>query len=213
MYEQVWALHRQGWTVPAIARHVGISARTVQRDLQTATFPGRKRRSDCGQSLLDPYKATLLERVECRLPYGRAALSRPPQRGYPGSYALVAAYARRLRQAQGLAPGQRRARRPLPGVAEPPYQPLTPRRATWLVLRRKEQRTEDEAQQLAQLRAQHAEVAEAIDLAQDFAQLVRQRQPAQLDTWLAARRPRVRWRPCNALPRGSMRTMRRSKPG
>jgi transposase len=61
---------------------------------------------------------------------------------------------------------------------------LTPRRATWLVLRREAQRTEAEAQQLAQLREQQAEVAEAIDLAQDFTQLVRQRQPAQLDPWL-----------------------------
>jgi len=63
-------------------------------------------------------------------------------------------------------------------------QPLTPRRATWLVLRRTEKRTAAEAQQLAHLRAQHAEVAEAVDLAQDFATLVRQRLPAQLDPWL-----------------------------
>jgi transposase len=41
-----------------------------------------------------------------------------------------------------------------------------------------------EAQQLTQLRAQQAEVAEAIDLAQAFATLVRQRQPDQLDPWL-----------------------------
>ena len=41
-----------------------------------------------------------------------------------------------------------------------------------------------EAYQLAQLHAQQAEVAEAIDLAQDFAQLVRQRQPEHLDPWL-----------------------------
>jgi transposase len=61
---------------------------------------------------------------------------------------------------------------------------LTPRRAAWLVLRRTEKRTEDEAQQLAQVRTQSAEVAEAIALAEDFATLVRQRQPAQLDPWL-----------------------------
>jgi transposase len=97
----------------------------------------------------------------------------------------VAAYARRLRQAQGLAPGQRRARQPLPRVAESPYQPLTPRRATWLVLRRAEQRTAAEAEQLAHLRAQQTDVAEAIDLAQDVAALVRQRQPERLDAWLA----------------------------
>src|SRR5215813_14429673 len=53
-----------------------------------------------------------------------------------------------------------------------------------LVLRRAEQRTAAEAHQLAQLREQHAEVAEAIDLAQDFAHLVRQRQPERLDPWL-----------------------------
>ena len=97
---------------------------------------------------------------------------------------MVAAYARRLRQAQGLPPGHRCARQPLPAVAEPPCQPLTPRRATWLVLRREIKRTEAEAHQLLQLHAQGAEVAEAIDLAQDFAALVRQRQPAQLDPWL-----------------------------
>ena len=106
------------------------------------------------------------------------------QRGYPGSYGPVAAYARRLRHAQGLAPGQRRPRRPLPRVAEPACQPLTPRRATWLVLRRETTRTAAEGQQLTQLHAQSAAVAEAIDLAQDFARLVRQRQPTQLDPWL-----------------------------
>ena len=45
-------------------------------------------------------------------------------------------------------------------------------------------RTEAETQQLTQLRAQDAAVDEAIALAQDFAQLVRQRQPSQLDPWL-----------------------------
>lgn len=96
----------------------------------------------------------------------------------------MAAYARRLRHAQGLAPGHRRPGRSLPHVAEPVCPPLTPRRATWLVLRREAKRTEAETQQLARLRAQQTEVAEAIDLAQDFAALVRQRQPAQLDPWL-----------------------------
>jgi transposase len=61
---------------------------------------------------------------------------------------------------------------------------LTPRRATWLVLRRAAKRTAAEAQQLTHLHAQAAEIAEAIDLAQDFATLIRQRQPAQLDPWL-----------------------------
>src|SRR6266581_7380189 len=57
LHAQVWTLHRQGWTGAAIAQHVGSSVRTVQRDLRTATFPGRKQRSDSGHGLLDPYKA------------------------------------------------------------------------------------------------------------------------------------------------------------
>jgi len=184
VHEQVWTLHHQGWTVRAIAGHLGLSPRTVQRDLRTATFPGRRQRSDCGQSVLDPYKATLLQRWNAGCQTALRLFRDLRGEGYAGSYTLVAAYARRLRQAQGLTPGQRRPRRPLPSVAEPPDQSLTPRRATWLVLRRVDKRTDTEGQQLRLLRAQQTELAEAIDLAQDFAQLVRLRQPAQFDAWL-----------------------------
>jgi len=184
LHTQVWALHHQGWTAPAIAQQVGLSLRTVQRDLRSATFAGRKRRSDCGDSVLNPYKPYLLERWNAGCYTAMRLFRDLRQRGYAGGYGVVAAYARRLRQAQGLPPGHRCARQPLPAVAEPPCQPLTPRRATWLVLRREIKRTEAEAHQLLQLHAQGAEVAEAIDLAQDFAALVRQRQPAQLDPWL-----------------------------
>ena len=184
LHTQVWALHHQGWTAPAIAQHVGLSLRTVQRDLRTATFAGRRRRSDRGESVLNPYKPYLLERWNAGCYTAMRLFRELQQRGYLGRYGLVAAYARRLREAQGLAPGHRRPRQSLPRVAEPVCQPLTPRRATWLVLRREAKRTTAEVQQLAQLHAQSAEVAEAIDLAQDFATLVRQRQPTQLDPWL-----------------------------
>ena len=184
LHTQVWALHHQGWTAPAIAQHVGLSLRTVQRDLRSATFAGRKRRSDRGDSVLNPYKPYLLERWNAGCYTAMRLFRDLRQRGYAGGYGVVAAYARRLRQAQGLPPGHRRPRQPLPAVAEPPCQPLTPRRATWLVLRRETKRTDPETQQLTALRAQQAEVAEAMDLAQDFATLVRQRQPTQLDPWL-----------------------------
>ena len=184
LHQQVWALHHQGWTAPAIAQHVGLGLRTVQRDLRSTTFAGRQRRSDLGDSVLNPYKPYLLERWNAGCSNAMRLFRDLRQRGYAGGYGVVAAYARRLRQAQGLPPGHRRARQPLPAVAEPACQPLTPRRATGLVLRRETQRTEAEAQQLTQLQAQSPAVAEAIDLAQDFAALVRQRQPAQLDPWL-----------------------------
>jgi transposase len=184
LYTQVWALHHQGWTAPAIAQHVGLSLRTVQRDLRSATFAGRKRRSDRGDSSLNPYKPYLLERWNAGCYTAMRLFRDLRQRGYAGGSGVVAAYARRLRQAQGLPPGHRRPRQPLPAVAEPLCQPLTPRRASWVVLRRETKRTDAESQQLTMLRAQQAEVAEAIALAQAFATLVRQRQPMQLDLWL-----------------------------
>ena len=105
-------------------------------------------------------------------------------RGYRGSYPTVARYTQRLRQAQGVAPRQRLVGKPLVAVSDPRQPPLTARRAAWLVLRRADQRTAVESQQLTQLRAQPGELAEAITLTEDFVQLIRQRQGAQLDPWL-----------------------------
>jgi transposase len=97
----------------------------------------------------------------------------------------VARYAQRLRQAQGQARPHRPPRQTLPVVRDPSYRQLTARRATWLVRRRPERQGKDEAAPLAQLSAQPPELAAAMALAQDFARLVRERQPDHLDPWLA----------------------------
>jgi len=60
---------------------------------------------------------------------------------------------------------------------------LTPRRAAHLVLRRPE-KWEPDDEQLVQVMAKHPDLTEAIELALQFAQFVRQRQPEQLDLWL-----------------------------
>src|SRR5262249_57736194 len=54
----------------------------------------------------------------------------------------------------------------------------------WLVVRSGAERRGGEVEQLAKLREQEAEGTEAIDLAQAFTELVRQRQPESLDPWL-----------------------------
>src|SRR5919202_6065412 len=127
LHQQVWALHHQGWTAPAIAQHVGLSLRTVQRDLQSAAFAGRKRRSDRGDSLLNPYTPYLLERWNAGCYTAMRLFRELRQRGYAGRYGLVAAYARRLRQAQGLPPGHRRPPPPFPPGGGGPSPPLRPR--------------------------------------------------------------------------------------
>jgi transposase len=184
-HQQVWALREHGWPGHAIAAYLGIGKSTVFRYLRTVTLPERTRHADRGRSILNPYKPYLLERWNAGCRDALRLYGELQQRGYPGSYPTVARYVQRLRQAQGQAPRPRPPRPSLPVVAEPRRPLLTARQAAWLVVQRAESRSEEATQPLAQLRAQHVEVAEAIDLAQDFAQLVRQRYPQALEPWLA----------------------------
>jgi transposase len=62
--------------------------------------------------------------------------------------------------------------------------PLTPRSAAWLIMRHEENLDEGEKRQLAQLNEQAGEMGQAISLTRGFLELVRQRQPEALETWL-----------------------------
>jgi transposase len=189
-YEQVWALHRQGWPVAEIVRQVGVSPGTVYHYLRTPPFPEYKKPSRKPRSVLNPYTAYLVQRWNGGCRDTRRLFEEIHQQGYPGSYATVARYTQRLGLAQGLPPRQRsaprqgRRRTPLPAVAEPKTKPLTARGAVWLVLRRETKRDEDDTEQLVQLQQQHEELAAAIELTQAFTQLVRQRQGEGLEAWL-----------------------------
>jgi transposase len=184
-YEQVWSLHRQGWSNRAIAQQLGIGRMTVVRYLQAPTFPERKGRSDTGKSVLTPYKERLLKRWNAGCREALQLFRDLRRRGYTGSYPTVARYAQRLRQAQGLQPRERRAGQTLPRVVESQHRPLTTRQATRLVLKRPEHRTKADLQLLAHLESQHGDLAGAIGLAQDFCAIVRQRQADRFDEWLA----------------------------
>jgi transposase len=92
LYEQVWALHRQGWTVVAIAAQVGAAVAPLS-GICVCRRAVRQHRSHYGRSVLNPYKD-----------YLRAwnAAATPPSncfdlqlRGYPGSYRRVIAYVSR----------------------------------------------------------------------------------------------------------------------
>jgi len=182
--EQVWSFHQRGWTLDAIVQQVGLSRRTVRRDLQSPTFPERPPRYRRDRSLLDPYKATLLAGWNRGCRHGWHLFRTIRSQGFQGQYGIVALDVRRMRRAQGLAPGQRRSAQLLPAVTEGSRRLLTPRRATGLALRPSAGSTDHDRHQLAQLSQQSPELAEAVVLAQDFASLVRQRQPTQLAPWL-----------------------------
>ena len=191
-YQQVWRLHREGWPGDAIARQLGLGRSTVVRYLRHEAFPERKGRSDVGRSLLDPWKPLLLKRWNAGQRDGRRLFRELQRRGYRGSYATLARYTQRLRQAQESAmprPTRSSRRRPsLPSVIDRPERPLTPRTAAWLALRRPERRNSSDTERLARLRDRDASLAEALDLAEELAGLIRARQPERLGPWLTRAR-------------------------
>jgi transposase len=61
VHRQVWDLRRQGWSQPAIARHLGIGRATVFRYLNHEELPERKSRRDRGRSQLDRWRQIVLD--------------------------------------------------------------------------------------------------------------------------------------------------------
>ena len=185
-YQQVWALHRDGWTGEAIARHLGLSRRTVVRYLRHETFPERRGRSDAGRSRLDRWKPIVLERWNAGCRNSRRLFHEIRRQGYRGSYPTLARYTQRLRQAQEGAVRKQGSLPPV--VADPHRQPLTPRTAAWLVLRHSENRDATDAEQLNRLRTQHVALTDGITLAEEFVAMIRAGQPERFDPWLAQAR-------------------------
>ena len=184
-FNRVWSFRQEGWSGKSIAHHLGIGKSTVSRYLRSPTFPERQGRSDRGKrSLLKGYKAYLLKRWNEGCQEALRLFDEIKQQGYPGSYPTVARYVQRLRQAQGLAPRSYMRGGPKPKVTEPKTPQLTARHATWVIMRREEKRNDEDKDLINELYQQDAELAEAIDLSESFAELVRHRQPEGLDGWL-----------------------------
>lgn len=141
-------------------------------------YPHRRQ----AQSLLTPYKPYLLEPWNAGQRQTKRLFEQIQQQGYAGSDMTVSRYThqwRRQRQQLSTLDGRGAA----PAIMDAKQPPLTARRATWLVLQLPQQRSAADELLLTALQ-QHPDLATAINLAQQFAALVRQRSPQQLDLWL-----------------------------
>ncbi len=183
-HRQVWDLYRQGWPGEEIARHLGIGRTTTYRHLKSAAFPERKGRSDAGRSSMDPWADWIIERWNRGQRNGRQTLCDLRAKGFTGNYATVLRYLNRLRDAQQGAPPHRPRGRPGPPLVAAPKQVLTPRTAAWTVLRPLERRGSEDKALLARLCEATPTLAAAVELAEEFAALVRGRKSECLDLWL-----------------------------
>src|SRR6185295_256512 len=140
--------------------------------------PQRKRHSVHGkQRVLEPYEPYLLQRWNegCRM---ATVLWREIRaQGFAYSLTNVQRFVAQLRR-EGPPPADR-PRTALTTVHGPP-----PRLVAALVLRRPEQRTDEQRAYLALLRAEDGAIATAIDVAEDFLVMLRRREGERLAVWL-----------------------------
>jgi transposase len=183
IHQQAWELYEQGWSTAAIAHQLGISIRTVQRDLRKPDYPLESQRQKRGNRDLEPYKDFLIQRYRSeQRPRGLMAALR--ELGYQGSERSIQRYLQQLRQANEIEPKRLQLSTVFPTVFKPLLSPLTPQRVTWMLLRTSRERTKEEEALLTHLMAQSVKVTEAIGLTQAFATLIRQRQVNELEPWL-----------------------------
>jgi len=188
-YEQVHALRQQGYQIQDIAHHLGMGQRTVYTYLSHEVFPEWQPSIRRRGSGLDPYKSYLLEQWQQGQQQTKQLFADIQQQGYQGSYATVARYTRQLRQSQPQNQPAPESLKVLPGRGPTPENqasaspPLSARRVAWLILQRVETLSTEDEQTLEEL-CQQPELIDAIALAQSFIELVRQRLPEDLDSWL-----------------------------
>jgi transposase len=177
-FEEVHRRHRQGHSERRIARELRMSRKTVRRYVRRAScpdwVPGRPRRSQ-----VDAHR----EWIDARLAEGATSVMglhrQLIERGYQGSYGSVWRYvSKRLGTA-----GKRDERR---GAGSPPVPPpRSAKRLSFEWVRRPEERKPAEQARLDAIRAGSAELAAALDLADEFAELIRRRSRGTLSDWLA----------------------------
>ena len=182
LYEQVGQLHEQGWTLSAIAQQVGLDRNTVRKYVSAPTFPERQPRP-VRTSVLDPYKPYILKRWNEGCHTGVEIWRGLEQQAAECKATTVFKYISRLRQAHGLPP-KKRVGRTEGEVVDRGVRRATPRGLAWAVLRRPEKQDAAQQQRIADIRALHPALDEAVQLTQDFAHLVRDRKAEELDGWL-----------------------------
>ncbi len=183
--QQIRQLHQQQWTQGAIAEAVGVSERTVRRRLKSSPLADAPaRRSTFGRGILEPYKQRLLEWWNEGIQETSFLMTLLQQIDYTGSERTLMRYLRQLREAQGIPPKQAQSTLGVPKVRDLQLPPFTARRASFLIVKPEQNRETEEVDLLARLVAEHSDLKMAVELAEEFLQLLRQRDAEGFDPWL-----------------------------
>lgn len=190
-FQAVQELTAQGMNILQIADYLNLSRQTVRRYRNAKDVPEPALPRPAPSQLV-PY-LKYLEQQWAAGERNAAALTRSLQaQGYGGGYRQVARWAQQQRVGEGTA--QVATRQLRPGVqhqlaAAPAKKQRrntfsrSARQLAWLLVRDRKKLNDTEEAELVRL-LQDEEVAQSYGLAQQFQQMVRQRQSEQLDPWL-----------------------------
>lgn len=181
-YDAVCSLHAQGWSIRAIADHLGLHRATIRTYLRSPRFPERPPRSR-QPSIFDPFTPYILERWNAGCHTGTMIAREVKAFGYRGSATTVLTYITRLRIAAGIPP-MRRVGVTAGSITDPTHRIPSSRDLIWLVLQRPEKCDAEDQAQRDRLTTSHPDVTLGITLVREFATMVRERQHERLDSWL-----------------------------
>jgi transposase len=185
-YEEILALHREGVSQRAIARHLHLSRKTVKLFVSAPAFPERAPGTGqraFGKSKLDRYRPYLRERWEAGVQKGSQLLGEIKKRGYTGSPSLLNKLLFQWRAE--LPPKPRQGSPPKPRIFRQPGQRrLSSRSASFLMILSPEKLTAKQQQQLEQICQASSDLRTMYLLSQEFVTLLKQRQAEALDDWL-----------------------------
>jgi transposase len=197
-YQQVQALYQQGVPMVQIARRLGMGRATVRTFVVATVFPERAIQSP-QPSILDRYVPYLQQRWADGCTNASQLWREIQAKGYRGVRKQVARWAHHQRS-EPAPSGPKKYRGGTKsglhtaediantnGAATTQAALVAPRRLVWLLLRSPSQLDDEETATFARMQ-QHPDVARAIELAQEFQAMVRQRRAEALDGWLAASR-------------------------
>jgi len=174
-YQQVVALHAQGFEQVEIAHRVHLSTRTLQMWLKAGAFPEMKRRRK-RKSKFDPYATYVLRRWNEGCKNGSQLYREIKERGYTGSEPMVHRFLVPLR-----------AQLPLVQAVEAPATPIqnmVAKETAWLFVRDPADLDAAEQAALAAI-CQASKVAWMIyQLVQEFRHMLHHREGEKLDDWL-----------------------------
>jgi transposase len=174
-YEHVIELHRQKTPLRAIARRLGMNRSTVRHWVAAGSFPERAhRRTVRGTDSFSEQLKRLWEQG-C---HNAAQLTRElKDLGFRGSYHMVR---RRVSEWRSTDP-----RAGMNGQKEPAFRCPSPRRASWWLLKDRDELEPEERCFVETLLGRCSELERAAELTREFGEMVRNRLDSGWDQWIA----------------------------